>query len=172
MLAERSLDRVTQWPNQRWSQRRLLAEKVSGWREPPAAWLSFWSRLMRTTTILASLAGALAVVIMLSAAAEKETFNVTITPNSKLDASFHRKEKTKDRGWKVFIKFTNKTDKPIRSIGTDYQLREGSWIISGSRTQTANSSPLLLPRQSAVFGWIDGVPSSVDSIHISEVEIE
>jgi len=118
---------------------------------------------MRITTILTSLAVALAVVVMLSSAAEKEKFTVTIAPNPKLDASFDRKERTKDRGWKVFIKFTNKTDKPIRSIGTDYLLREGGWNISGSRTQTANSSPLLMPSQSAVFGWIDGVPSSVDS---------
>src|SRR5205823_2078096 len=127
---------------------------------------------MRTTTILTALAIALATSVLLSAAAERERFTVTIAPNAKLDASFHRKEKTKNRGWKVFIKFTNKTDKPIRSIGTDYQLREGGWIILDSHTQTWKSEPLLMPRQSAVFGWIDGVPSSVDSIHIGEVEIE
>ncbi len=128
--------------------------------------------LMRTTTILAALTLALTASVLLSPAAEKERFTVTIAPNAKLDASFHRKVKTKDRGWKVFIKFTNKTDKPIRSIATDYQLREGVWIILDSRTQTWKSEPLLVPRQSAVFGWIDGVPSSVDSIHIGEFEIE
>ena len=129
-------------------------------------------RLMRTTTILASLIVPLTAVVVLSVAAEKQRFKVTITPNAELVATFHRKEKTKNRGWKVFIRFTNKTDNPIRSIGTDYQLREGGWTISDSWTQTASSSPLLLPRQSAVFGWIDGVPSSVDSIHIERVEIE
>jgi hypothetical protein len=89
---------------------------------------------MRTTTILAALALALTVSVLLSPAAEKEGFTVTIAPNAKLDASFYRKEKTKDRGWKVFIKFTNKTDKPIRSIATDYQLREGGWTILDSHT--------------------------------------
>lgn len=127
---------------------------------------------MRLTTIITALAVAVVASFLPSVAAEKERFTVTIAPNAKLDASFHRKERTKCKGWKVFIKFTNKTEKPIRSIGTDYQLREGGWIILDSHTQKWKSDPLLMPRQSAIFGWIDGVPSSVDSIHIGEVEIE
>lgn len=128
--------------------------------------------LKRASVLLASLAAALAAVIVLSAAAEKDTFSVTITQNNNLGASFHRKVKTKNRGWKVFIKFTNKANKPIRSIGSDYELREGGWIIRSDWTQASNTSPLLMPGQSAVLDWIDGVPSSVDRIHIKRVETE
>lgn len=126
---------------------------------------------MRIIT-LSVLAVVMGVSFLLSAAAEKDGFTVTISPNAKLDASFHRKERTKQKGWKVFIKLTNKTDKPVLNISTSYQLREGGWIISENHTSWRKSEPLLMPHQTAVFGWIDGVPSSVDSIHIGKVELE
>jgi len=134
--------------------------------------LTILANHVRTITILTALVVMLVTSVMLSAAEVKERFTVTTVSNTDLDAAFERKEKTKDKGWKIFIKFTNKTDKPIRSITTDYQLREGDWIILDNNTGMASSSFLLKPRQSAVFGWISGVPSSVDSIHFSKVDVE
>ena len=128
--------------------------------------------LIGTRALSALPALALVAVVLLCAASGNEKFTASIVPKGNLDASFHRREKAKNRGWRVFIKFTNKTARPIRSIGTDYQLQEGGWIISSSRTQTASASPLILPGRSAILGWVDGVASSVDSMQINAVEIE
>lgn len=119
---------------------------------------------------LASLALTLLAATVFSASPKNETFAVTIVTNPTLEAAFQRKEKTKNRGWKIYIRFTNKTDAPIRNIGTHYEMREGDWRVSDNWTQTSSTTPLLKPKESVVFGWIEGVPSSVDHIHIERIE--
>ena len=89
-----------------------------------------------------------------------------------MDVSFVKKEKTKDNGWKIYVKFTNKTDSPIQNIGTAYELREGDWRVLDSWKQEASNQVMLAPKQSATFDWIDGVPSSVDHLNITKVVVK
>lgn len=134
-------------------------------QQPP---ISMTTKL--SAAALAALALTLLAATVFSASPKGETFAVSIVKNPTLEAAFHRKEKTKNRGWKVYIRFTNKSDTPIRSIGTHYEMREGDWRVSDNSTWTSSTTPLLKPKESAVFGWIDEVPSSVDHIHIARVE--
>lgn len=130
--------------------------------------ISMTARLFAAT--LASLALTHLAATVFSASTKNETFAVSIVTNPTLEAAFHRKEKTKNRGWKIYIRFTNKTDAPIRNLGTHYVMREGDWRVSANWTQTSSTTPLLKPKESAVFEWIEGVPSSVDHIHIERIE--
>ena len=111
-------------------------------------------------------------VFILTAASDSQPFTVSIITNPSLDASFVKKEKTKDRGWRIYIKFTNKTDDPIRSIGTKYELREGDWKILSNWKQQSSNPAMLAPGQSATFDWIDEVPSSVNHIHFTRVDVK
>lgn len=122
--------------------------------------------------LLALMLAGLFALFLLTAASDTQPFTVSIISNPSLDASFVKKEKTKDHGWRIYIRFTNKTDYPVRSIGTEYELREGDWRILDSWKQEANNRYILAPRQSITFNWVEDVPTSVDHLHITKVEVK
>ncbi len=96
----------------------------------------------------------------------KVPISVTIEQNKYLDVSFVKRVKTKDKGYSVFIKFTNKTDQDINSLGTWWHLYEGDWKILKNHKSTSSSRAIVPKNGSAVLEWVDEVASSIDKIHL------
>ena len=78
-----------------------------------------------------------AVLCNSNATAETNDVNITIAQNPWLDASFVRKVKTKREGWLIYVRFTNKTAKPIYGVrpGTNYAKVRGEWVQIAFRSE-------------------------------------
>jgi hypothetical protein len=103
-------------------------------------------------------------------AAATNDVEVTIAANPWIDASFSRKVKTKKDGWMIYLRLTNKTNKPIYNLSTSFDLREDNWKIESSNYSVSSSTAILKPKESRVLDWMRNVPTSVNHIHIVTVE--
>ncbi|MDD5756956.1 MAG: hypothetical protein PHR23_06730 [bacterium] len=100
-----------------------------------------------------------------------KVIKVTIEKNDYLDVEFVRKIKTQDRGYHVIVKFINKTDKDIHSLGITYFLYEGDWQIMYNGI-TTSGLPVLIKKKGTTEVDVTGVASSVDRIHFEIFDIK
>lgn len=76
-----------------------------------------------------------------------------------------RWEKTKNSGYSITIKFTNKTNKDIYGMATDYYLYEDDWLIFKNYLFKSYSASIMIPKNgSANIVWIDGIASSINKV--------
>jgi hypothetical protein len=95
---------------------------------------------------------------------------VTVAPNPWIDASFVKKTKTKQDGWMIYIRFTNKTKKPIYGLSTSFDRFEDNWKIDSRVRLLTQSSMMLKPKESRTLHWMENIPSSITRVHIHWVE--
>jgi hypothetical protein len=105
-----------------------------------------------------------------SVPASTNDLSVSVAPNPWIDVAFVSKVKSKRDGWIVSVRITNKLNKPISSLSTSYELKEGDWKVGLSNVSMSQTPELIKPKASRVLNWFSNVPSSVDRIHILEVE--
>lgn len=96
---------------------------------------------------------------------KNKTINFSIKDNSFVNAELVSCLKTKNSGYSITIKFTNKTNKDIYGMATDCYLYEDDWLIFKNYLFKSYSASIMIPKNgSANIVWTDGIASSINKV--------